>query len=168
MKNGLCYEKITIKHRNTIDSYGIDYTVKQMISSCCLCSSDGPTGSSSTRIWKLVVKSNQNIGNCHGWHNLVIKMLVYECLVIADKEMGAADVLLLINGARLLMKLHFNQWRTRGGQWWSEPPTFSIYDSRNFSKNARTIFKKRVSPYLREFEGRGPKFSRGYVPRPPL
>ena len=46
------------------------------------------------------------------------------------------------------------------GEWGSGPPTFSKYDSRDLSKNAREFYNKGVSPHLREFEGRdAEKFS---------
>ena len=38
-----------------------------------------------------------------------------------------------------------------------KPPTSSKYDSRDFSKNARTFFKKGASSHLRELQGRAPR-----------
>ena len=46
------------------------------------------------------------------------------------------------------------------GEWWvPDPPLGQNTILEILSKNAIKFFKKGVSPYLREFEGHGPKFS---------
>ena len=53
------------------------------------------------------------------------------------------------------------------GELGSGAPHFSKICPRDLYKNIIKFFKESIFPYTRELEGREPKISRGYTPRPP-